>query len=254
MTTRPWTSGPQELLQHALALLRVDGESQRRLALIAADNAVELMLKTYLGLPRRVTGLKITRQEISAARESFPRLLDAVEQHAADKLTGVDLGEFEWFHRLRDELYHQGKGLDIARGHAEVYAELARILFQNLFEVRETKHLEAPENTHRLLGHFLGEWVGVERLVDGLAVQNKELLGARSRTSAPLMALRDLIVAGVIPKRLASDLDELRSLRSDIVHAQIDHRQVLTHTVIRRAQDLKRELAALLARVPARAN
>jgi len=55
-TSTPWTSGAGEILRHGLQLLRKDSDVNRRLAMISIDNAVELMIKTYLGLPKRVTG------------------------------------------------------------------------------------------------------------------------------------------------------------------------------------------------------
>ncbi len=83
--------------------------------MIAIDNSVELAIKTYLGLPRRITGLSITRKEYSEIAESFPRLLDALEKHCGDKLEGLDLGEIEWYHRIRNQLYHQGNGLTVEK-------------------------------------------------------------------------------------------------------------------------------------------
>jgi hypothetical protein len=48
---RSVTSGPGEILQHCLTLLLTDSDVNRRLAMIAIDNAVELTMKTYLELP-----------------------------------------------------------------------------------------------------------------------------------------------------------------------------------------------------------
>ncbi len=48
---------PGEILRHGIDLLRRDSDVNRRLAMISIDNSVELMIKTYLGLPRRVNGL-----------------------------------------------------------------------------------------------------------------------------------------------------------------------------------------------------
>jgi hypothetical protein len=56
-TLLPWVSGPAEILRHGLSLLKHDSDTNRRLVMISIDNAVELMVKTYLGLPKRVTGL-----------------------------------------------------------------------------------------------------------------------------------------------------------------------------------------------------
>jgi len=110
-----WASGPGEILRHGLHLLRKDNDVNRRLAKISIDNAVELMVKTYLGLPERITGLAISRKEFQEISESFPAMLDALEQHAAPKLNGIDLGEIERYHRLRNQLYHQGNGLTVER-------------------------------------------------------------------------------------------------------------------------------------------
>ena len=68
MQSAPWVSGPREILKHGLTLLKRDSDSNRRLAMIMIDNSVELMTKTYLRLPKRVSGLSISRkkyQEIS---------------------------------------------------------------------------------------------------------------------------------------------------------------------------------------------
>ncbi len=52
----PWASGPGEILGHGIGFLREDTDTNRRLAMIAIDNAVELTIKTYVGLPKRITG------------------------------------------------------------------------------------------------------------------------------------------------------------------------------------------------------
>jgi hypothetical protein len=64
----PWASGPGEILRHGLDLLKKDSDTNRRLVMIAIDNSVELMIKTYLGLPKRINGLTITRKEYQDKR------------------------------------------------------------------------------------------------------------------------------------------------------------------------------------------
>jgi hypothetical protein len=81
MESQPWISGPREILQHALSLLHEDSDSDRWLALLSIDDAVELMIKTYLGLPKRITGIQIPRKDFAEIRESFPKMLDALEEH-----------------------------------------------------------------------------------------------------------------------------------------------------------------------------
>jgi hypothetical protein len=154
---QPWASGPGEILRHGLELLRKDTDTNRRLAMISIDNAVELMIKTYVGLPKRITGLSITRKELQEIGESFPALLDALEKYAPDRLAGVDLGTIEWYHRLRNELYHQGNGLTVERDKVEIYAELANVLFKNLFGYAL---VEDRARKTELLGEFLAAWDG----------------------------------------------------------------------------------------------
>jgi hypothetical protein len=73
MTQRPWTSGPRELLDHAIGHLHNRGPFDYRIAMISIDNAVELAIKTYLGLPKRVRGLDgPSRQRLQDAGTSFP--------------------------------------------------------------------------------------------------------------------------------------------------------------------------------------
>ena len=97
----PWATGPGEILRHGLDLLKNDSDTNRRLAMISIDNAIELMIKTFLGLPKRVNGLAIPRKEYQEMAESFPKLLDGLEQRAPEKLDGIDLGTIEWYHRCK---------------------------------------------------------------------------------------------------------------------------------------------------------
>src|SRR4030065_216501 len=155
----PWASGPGEILRHGLSLLNHDTDTNRRLVMISIDNAVELMIKTYLGLPKRITKLSIPRKEYNEIAESFPALLDCLEKHAPEMLDGIDLGTSEWYHRLRNELYHQGNGLTVERDKVEIYAELANVLFRNLFGADPPGKIS---DEAELLGRFIKLWGRLE--------------------------------------------------------------------------------------------
>ena len=61
---KPWVTGPKELLNHGLQHLELDTDFDSRMAMISIDNAVELMIKTYLGLPKRITKIEnLTRKK-----------------------------------------------------------------------------------------------------------------------------------------------------------------------------------------------
>jgi hypothetical protein len=206
-----WASGPGEILQHALSLLKKDSDVNRRLAMILIDNAVELMVKTFLGLPKRVTGIQIGRDKLREINESFPRLLDALEQHAAPKVAGIDLGEVEWFHRLRNELYHQGNGLTVERAKVDVYSEMARLLFRRLFD----EDLPLPETSStELLGAFMSAWARLEKASGGAAGTT----GIRHRL--PVQVLRNLERRGFLSAPAIREFDRLRHLRNQVVHGE----------------------------------
>lgn len=233
----PWASGPGEILRHGLDLLQDDGDTKRRLAMISIDNAVELMMKIYLGLPKRITGLDITRKDFQDFSESFPKLLDALEKHAANKLDGIDLGEIEWYHRLRNELYHQGNGLTVERDKVEIYAELAKVLFSNLFGF---ELIESKSSKQDLLGSFITEWVSLERILVRLAAPLHKL--PTGRQMIPLDAVKQLFQAGIISKSESDEINQLRKSRNEVVHGMVDFQTSLTPDLIERVRDLSSEL------------
>jgi hypothetical protein len=153
----PWSEGPRELLQHAADHLRLGSDFDRRIAMISVDNSVELAVKTYLGLPERARGTKGPgRRELETASESFPALLDLLGQYAADKLSGVDLSDVEWYHRLRNQLYHSGNGITVDRSRVEAYFQIGSLLFENLFGF--ALHIDDASAVHTKTGEFLQLW------------------------------------------------------------------------------------------------
>ena len=244
MTSQPWAAGPKEILEHGISLLRKDSDKNRRLALLAVDNAVELTIKTYLGLPKRINGIAVPRKEYAEFSESFPKLLDAVEQYASDKISGIDLGEIEWFHRLRNQLYHQGNGLTVDRDKVEIYSELAKLLFENLFQAQLTF---APEDQHQLLGEFLAAWVAFERMTGSLIEKNAEMLGtSATRHRPPMMAINELARVGIFERADASEIDALRRIRNEVVHGMSDYKTVVNRSVIKKLEEITRKYQVLV--------
>lgn len=160
----PWTDGPRELLQHAVDHLAQGGDFDRRIAMVSIDNAVELSVKTYLGLPKRArTGSGPGRKELEEASESFPALLDLLQKYSSDRLVGVSLDDIEWYHRIRNQLYHSGNGITVEKSKVETYLELASSLFESLFECSpQISHVGAVRTK---TGEFLHLWVQFERIL-----------------------------------------------------------------------------------------
>lgn len=218
-----WATGPGEILRHGVALLADDTDTNRRLAMISIDNAVELTMQTFIQLPKRITGIDVSRKERDEICSNFPNLLDGIEKHASEKIIGINLGEIEWFHRLRNELYHQGNGLTVERQKVEVYAELAGAFFAALFDVK----LEVDDSKGmQLLGQFLNYWVQIEA---ALSIANKGKKGSRGGT------FLQLIDEGVVTEQDFDEFRQLSAIRNDIVHSP-DGQKLISKEVVRSAK------------------
>jgi hypothetical protein len=153
----PGTDGPRELIQHAVVHLGLGREIDRRIAMISVDYAVELMIRTYLELPDRTRGSEGPgRKELETAAESFPGLLDLLQDYASHKFTGLSLDDIDWYHRLRTQLYHSGSGLTVETSKVETYLQLAISLHESLFGVLPS--IDCSSAAHTKAGQFLDLW------------------------------------------------------------------------------------------------
>jgi hypothetical protein len=230
----PWASGPAELLKHAVGILSKDSDTSRRIAMILIDNAVEQAMKTYLSLPKRVSGITISRRQLSELTESFPSLLDAMEQYAADKLVGIDLGAIEWYHRLRNELYHQGFGMTVERDKVEIYAELAQLLYQNLFG--HAASITVGRDAE-MIGQTIELW---NRLESVLISASSDHVLERPRGIGD--ALRILRGIPLLSQEDVALIEEFRKIRNQVVHAQGDYRSLLKEKLMARVEQLAKSL------------
>jgi hypothetical protein len=99
ISAKPWTAGPKELLDYAFEHLAKGNPFDFRIAMISIDNAVELAIKTYLGLPKRIRGSEGSPQKcLQEAISSFSSLLNLLEEFAIGRLSGLDLGDIEVYH------------------------------------------------------------------------------------------------------------------------------------------------------------
>lgn len=208
---KPWTAGPRELLEHAVGHLQSGSPFDLRIALISIDNAVELMLKTYLGLPKRVRGTDGPgRKKLGEVEGNFPALLDLFEEISTDTLAGINLGDIEWYHRVRNQLYHQGNGISVDSQHVSAYLEISRILFHNLFD----EHFERSRTkSGDEIGKVVRDWARLEETIHEVAGN----LGIRDRSTHE--AIAGLLQKGLISANDAKEIDNLREVRNRIVHS-----------------------------------
>jgi hypothetical protein len=208
---KPWVTGPKELLNHGLLHLELDTDFDSRMAMISIDNAVELMIKTYLGLPKRITKIEnLTRKKYEEITSSFPNLMDGLEEFASDKLTGIELGDIEWFHRLRNQLYHDGNGITVEKEKVETYAAISKILFENLFGVK-LEEQRKQSSVHNYVGEFINLWATLEKksYIDG------------GKLRPGVLVFNKLVDEGVISKRQVAEIMEVREFRNKVVHGMV---------------------------------
>jgi hypothetical protein len=213
----PWASGPREILDHALELLREPTDRNKRLAFILTDQAVELALGVYLGAPSRATGLKFSRRELDEAKASYPALLKRCEASIPQLFFTADPAHLEWFHKLRNSVYHDGNGITVEDKQAHAFAQIAARLITQLFGEDESAYEPAEEldrARHDRTYQFIQRWAEVTELlgqnleepeqltlVDGLPVQEALPVGRRlSKTQRVafehLRQRRNLIIHG----------------------------------------------------------
>jgi len=215
MANKPWVSGPKELLDHGEGHLKSRTAFDCRIAIISIDNAVELAIRTYLGLPVRARGTQGPSRKDLETATGFPDLLDLLEKYGGDRLSGVELGDLEWYHRLRNTLYHDGNGVTVDPDKVDAYNQIARLLFNNLFEPSPNEVSEAPAST--LLGELVMKWATLEARVDRLA---REYLPRHARGIRTTVSLFDgLIAKSVVPSTLRRRVEELYRARNSVVHS-----------------------------------
>ncbi len=207
---KPWTSGPRELLEHADAHLQKNSAFDHRIAFISIDNAVELMIRTFLSIPKRARGRRGPPRKKIEMATGFPDLLDLLEEYADDLIQGIELGDIEWYHRIRNSLYHDGNGITIDKNQLDAYKEIAKILYQNLFKVK----LES--SPVGVTGAFLETWASFENRVRSVAMHN---LGERKVQYRPIGHLIEILAEkSVITDEFVKRVRDMQKIRNSVAH------------------------------------
>jgi hypothetical protein len=213
-----WASGPSEILQHGLSILGKDTDANRRIAMILFDNAVEIAMQTYVGLPKRVTGLSIDAKQKQEICRDFHSLVSFFERKPVLSDAGVNLGEIEWLHGLRNTLYHNGNGLTVERSKVEFYGEVGRILIGALFGQPVTVDPQRPSHS---MGDFLDAWA----IVDA-ALRN----AARRKAFTSGKAILEFLKKVVLSEREYQEFERLQEIRNHIAHSP-ESEGLVTHEV-----------------------
>jgi hypothetical protein len=147
----PWQKNPAELIQSAIRHLHEQSDIDQLIAFLLLDVGVESTFKTFLLLPDTVTRAKTKYfDRKSAAEGSFHSVVEGVRDAAASRLSAFNMAHVNYFHSLRNQLYHQGNGIIIPKAQVQEYASLAVDLLRALLNVDLTDELRKPEIEARL--------------------------------------------------------------------------------------------------------
>jgi hypothetical protein len=141
--THPWQSGPTEIFKFALKNFRHPDEINRRISFLLFDIGVETLFKTYLTLPEAVTKTPMLYAERKKhANGQFHDLVKGIRLAANTKINKSDLSHVEFYHNIRNHLYHEGNGITVRQDYLEGYATIATALLKQLLEVDLTRFIE----------------------------------------------------------------------------------------------------------------
>jgi hypothetical protein len=156
------------------------------------------------------------------------------------------LGTIEWYHRLRNQLYHQGNGLTVERDKVEAYAVLANQLFHNLFGIALVDHVTDSAD---VLGEFIESWVLIERGLSALMSSDAPTKEEDTRYPRPVPdVVGYLVKKGLLSRERAAELQHLRLIRNTVLHGKKDFRIELTPAIVSRAKEIAKEIGAEVAK------
>lgn len=208
---KPWASGPKELLDHADSHIDKTKAFDSRIAFISIDNGVEVMIRTFLSLPKRARGREGPPRKKIEAAFGFPDLLDLLEEYAEDLIQGIELGDIEWFHRIRNSLYHEGNGITVDIEQLKSYRAVAQILYQNLFDIKPT---EPEPSLSGATGKFLEQWAELENRLKTAALP----FISKPHHRPPEHLVQILVDNSIVDEDFQKRFSELRRTRNSLVH------------------------------------
>jgi hypothetical protein len=229
-----WASGAIELLKHADSHTGENTAFDKRVAFISIDNSVEIMIRTFLSLPKSKSGMHVKKHEIDDAGNSFTNLLALLYKHASDRLIGIDPGDIEHYHRIRNQLYHEGTGLSVDEQYIRAYRSIAGLLLKNLFDVT----IEPTSRANNSLEKLILNWNQIERNISNRL---------EDRGIAVTHRWEQQYVKEFLDQNTWNNINNLRQARNKLVHSEaIDCNDLITwirvsEEILKRLREYKKE-------------
>jgi len=146
ISIHPWQRGPTELLEFVLERSGLTDDVDRRVSFLILDVGVETLFKTYLTLPKEVTQTPVSHEERRKfANGRFHDLIEGIRRAAPGRINELDLQHVNFYHDIRNRLYHQSSGLTVRQEDLEGYTGTAMGLLRQLLGV-DLKRPTGPDS------------------------------------------------------------------------------------------------------------
>jgi hypothetical protein len=233
---KPWTRGAFELIAHAEQHFRVGSDFDRRVALVGFDNAIEVVISTYLDLhPGQRGGRQYRKEDVTNWLANYHAKVEFLEKEARERGANlkVPCDEVVYFHKIRNSQYHTG-GAGVPEAECLTKLRAAALdIFGLLFEVETTEDVlrdwlyeTAPASASTVQRNAIADYLiddGAEpTVIAGEPYAVSEALravdpGAYRAVLASIAESRDILKA--IRKKYP------RAIRPDIAGVTLVHRE-----------------------------
>ncbi len=232
---QPWARGPFELIRHANEHLQAGGDTDRRIAIIGFDNAIEVCIDVFIKLhPKLRGGIELTKEEVEKATRNYHTKIEFLDKHIeSQKLpVAIPIEAIVWYHQLRNELYHSGNGM-VPEIHVLEGARNAAIaVFHALFQVDPStmiseKPIKPSKPNEPILFiaqndemEFLRLFIEFERALENSLQSFSSKFDPRRRTVRQMWEEYKTFVN--IPKEWDKTIQRIVDIRNRVAHGQID--------------------------------
>lgn len=162
-TLPPWTKGPYEIISHSDEHLKQGKDTDRRIALIGYDNAIEICIDVFITLHPKVRGgIELSKDELEKAKSNYHTKLEFFYNYAKKMNTevGLPIQNVIWYHQLRNELYHSGNGF-VPENQALLGAQAAAyLIFKVLFNINLDRSISDDE-VEGMSDNEVEEWLNL---------------------------------------------------------------------------------------------
>lgn len=227
----PWEIGPTELIEFALERMHGGSDFDRRLSFLILDVGVETLIKTFLTIPIKVSGVQtsLTKRR-EAVGGSFHALIEGLQEAIPARAEKLDLVHVQYYHGIRNTLYHQGNTVvAVNEDQLKGYAQLAVDILKELLGIDLTPMLIPPEPEVHAIDDPVQESVELEissgrYRLERLKSQTIRViqLGTGEQIKPVKPFLREIIEEKSLPVNLlnkAGNEKNMRQLGSDVIKA-----------------------------------